>query len=263
MSMRGCSFFEGCAAAAVVVLTLSLGACGPSEEEVKAAARAEEWTAIQQDYDALQQLRSELASAREAAASEEASESETDASAEDAAPSPAEELAAQVTQRADAFNERVVTFINEYAGFQGEEPLPEVKEAIHLKTGEDILLAKEYIEKGGDYAKAVEIMQSAQVVDPDNQELAAELAEAERLRYMDEERFSQVKKGMTEAEVHDVLGQVKLQNIRKYEDRNVTAWFYPREGGAAAAVFFRPSGGVLKVYDANFDAVKSAAERAE
>jgi predicted transcriptional regulator len=79
---------------------------------------------------------------------------------------------------------------------------------------------------------------------------------------MDEERFSKIEKGMTESDVRRELGQVKHQNIRKYEDGKVIAWFYPKAGGAAAAIFFRTKDGELKVYDTNFDAVESAAERA-
>jgi tetratricopeptide (TPR) repeat protein len=254
---------------AAMVVALVMTACGPSEEEVQASARAEEWTALQAEHESVLALRADVQAAQEAAAAA-AAEAEADAdAAEDegeeaeAAPSPVADLEGQLNAKLDAYSERLVSFINEYAGFEGEDPFPEVKEALRLKSYEDIVLAQEYIDRGGDYAKAVEIMQSALAVDPDNQDLSAKLAEAERLRYMDEERFSQVKKGMLEDEVRAALGQVKHQNVRKYDDRNVTAWFYPREGGAAAAVFYRPDKGVLKVYDMNFDAVKSAAERSE
>ena len=64
------------------------------------------------------------------------------------------------------------------------------------------------------------------------------------------------KKGMTEDEVREALGQPNLYNIKEYEDKNVTAWYYPtNEQGAAAAVFFRPRQGTLKVYNTDFDAV--------
>jgi tetratricopeptide (TPR) repeat protein len=248
-------------------------ACGPSEEEAASTARADEWAAIQNDRAALTDLRSQLAAARErtAAAGEAPAAPEGaapatagEAAAEPQSPATAEEqqLQAKVDETTDRFLERLVTFINENAGFQGEEPAPEVAEAIRTKTSEDVLLAREYIERGGDYAKAIDILQSAKVVDPNNQELEAALADAQRFRYMDEERFSRIEKGMTENDVRRELGQVKHQNVRKYEDGKVIAWFYPKEGGAAAAVFFRAKDGQLKVYDTNFEAVESAAERA-
>jgi tetratricopeptide (TPR) repeat protein len=251
-------------------------ACGPSEEEAAKTARADEWAAIQSDRAALTDLRSQLAAARErtvaaggtAAAPPGAAPPAAPAAGDPAAAAPSAETAAEqelqtkVDEGTDRFLERLVTFINENAGFQGEEPPPEVAEAIRTKSAEDLLLAREYIERGGDYAKAIDILESAEVVDPGNPDLEAALAEAQRLRYMDQERFSRIEKGMTESDVRRELGQVKFQNVRKYDGGKVIAWFYPKEGGAAAAIFFRERDGQLKVYDTNFDAVESAAERA-
>ncbi len=75
---------------------------------------------------------------------------------------------------------------------------------------------------------------------------------------MTEERFAQVRKGMTEQDVRAILGQVNLRNIRPYPERKVTAWFYPTaEDGAAAAVWFRMGkNDQLVVYDSKFEAVE-------
>jgi hypothetical protein len=73
---------------------------------------------------------------------------------------------------------------------------------------------------------------------------------------MDQERFARVEKGMTEDDVRAELGQVKQQNVR--EETGQVVWLYPRENGAAAAVFFRAGReGVLAVDDTNFEAVPS------
>ena len=137
-----------------------------------------------------------------------------------------------------------------------------MKAAIEAKSAEDLLLAREHIEGAGDYVKAIDILAAARVIDPDNPELAAAQAEAERMRFVDAESFGRVEKGMTEDEVRAELGQVKPQNVRPSPDGQV-AWLYPREGGAAAAVFFhRGADGSLEVYDTNFEAVPSGAERA-
>ena len=74
---------------------------------------------------------------------------------------------------------------------------------------------------------------------------------------MSEERFMAVEKGMGEVEVRSLLGQANLHNIRKYDDKDVVAWFYPTaEGGEAAAVWFRPDdAGALRVYQIKFQAV--------
>ncbi len=176
-----------------------------------------------------------------------------------------QELETRVGESTDRFLERLVAFINQHAGVRestGEEKsAPELAAAIRMKSSEDLLLAHEYIERGGDYAKAIDILASARTVDPDNQELAAAQAEAERLRYMDEERFSRIEKGMTPDDVRAELGQVKQQNVRNAEAGQVV-WLYPREDGAAAAVFFRARpDGILEVDDTNFEAVASPTER--
>ncbi|HEX2464981.1 MAG TPA: hypothetical protein VHR17_10180 [Thermoanaerobaculia bacterium] len=216
--------------------------CAPRDQEAAAAARAAEWATIERERAALDGLRAELAAARE----------------QDASATP--ELETRVGHSTDRFLERLVAFINQHAG--AREPngtakaAPELAAAIRMKSSEDLLLAREYIERGGDYAKAIDILASAEVVDPDNSELVAARAEAERLRYMDQERFARVEKGMTEDDVRAELGQVKQQNVR--EETGQVVWLYPRENGAAAAVFFRAGReGVLAVDDTNFEAVPS------
>ncbi|MEE2778338.1 MAG: hypothetical protein VYE73_16415 [Acidobacteriota bacterium] len=243
-----------------LVVALVMVGCGASKEEVRTAARAEEYAALQTDHAALGDLRQELAAVEAAAQAEESEETDGEEGA--ATGGQVADLTPRVHKAADEFSTRLVNFINEHAGFEGEEPHLEVAGAITLKSSEDIVMAQEYIVKGGDYGKAIEILASAKIVDPDNAELQAALSSAESMRYMDEERFSQVEKGMSQDEVRSLLGQVKHQNVRKYDDQGITAWFYPKDEGAAAAVFYRERGGELKVYDLDFEAVKTAAERA-
>jgi hypothetical protein len=229
-------------AAAGLLVALAAG-CGPAQEQLEADARAEEWAAIQADAAALAGLRDELATVA-------------------ASPDPAavERRRSEIEESSDRLLRRVVAFLNQYAVRDGGDPA-EVSQAIRLKSAEELILAREYIERGGDYATAIDILERARAVDPDNRELDSALAEAERLRFMDRDRFARVETGMTEAEVRRELGQVKHRNVRRYEANGVVAWYYPREGGAAAAVFFRERGGRLEVYDADFEALKPAAER--
>ena len=122
----------------------------------------------------------------------------------------------------------------------------------------DIELVAEYIVKGGDYRRAIDILQVALQLDPDNAAIQAAVEEARANRYMSEERFAQAKKGMTEEEVRNALGQVNLRNIRQFEERGVVAWFYATaEGGPAAAVWFQADkkSGKLKAYQLKYDAV--------
>jgi len=232
--------------AAVLGVAPFLASCGAGETEAEAAARAAEWASIEQERTTLEVLRGQLAAARE----------------QDAPAMP--ELEARLGHATDRFLERLVAFINRHAGVQeggGEaKAAPELAAAIRMKSSEDLLLAREYVDRGGDYAKAIDILAGARTVDPDNQDLAAAQAEAERLRYMDEERFARIEKGMTADEVRAELGQVKQQNVR-HAEAGQEVWLYPRKNGAAAAVFFRARpDGALEVDDTNFEAVAAPTE---
>ncbi len=66
---------------------------------------------------------------------------------------------------------------------------------MRLKSAEDLLLGREYINRQGDYRTAAEIWQQALAVDPDNVELKQALAEAMAKQYMTPERFAQVQEG--------------------------------------------------------------------
>ena len=141
---------------------------------------------------------------------------------------------------------------------QAGEPLTEIQRAaFDMKAGEDILVAKEYIEKAGNYQKAIDIYTTALLADPESEKLQAAKAEAEAMRYMTEERFAAAKKGMTREEVRAALGTPKPSNVREFE-KGVIGWFYPKEEPrTAAGVYFREKKGVYVVYSADFDAIKA------
>lgn len=83
-------------------------------------------------------------------------------------------------------------------------------------------------------------------------------APAEPPRYVTQEAFEAVKKGMTPDEVRQVLGAPRPANVKNYEDRGAVAWFYPTDDqGRAAAVYFqnRKNDG-QKVYETDFEAVR-------
>ena len=161
------------------------------------------------------------------------------------------------TTLTQGFNERLVAFINANPPVVGEPPTEQQRAAIRMKSDEDMLVASEYIEKGGDYRRAIKIYQDILMADPDNEALKAALASAEDMRFMTKERFATAKKGMTEDEVRAVLGPANLRNVRHFDKENVTAWYYPKdERGAAAAVWFRPEKKGLRVYQTQFDAIR-------
>ena len=254
---------------AAVLLALVVSGCGgggPSEQE---KANEAEWTWLQETRQELATKRQELVDLQEAvaaAAVEEEAEDEAAEEAEGEAAEPVEDPAAQlaaleeeVTALTEEYTSRLVGLLNADPMIEGEPPTERQLALLAMKSDEDIILAQEWIVKGGDYKRAIEIYNTALMFDPDNDKLKAALAEAETNRYMTSERFSQVKKGMSENEVRALLGQANLHNVRKYEDKGVTAWFYPTsETGEAAAVWFQPDKKteVMTVYQVKFEAVK-------
>lgn len=265
----------------IALLTLGLAACGDKAAEEaaqKAAQDAEAWDAVQQAKAALDAKRDELTALEEQlAASEdgedgeaaaestdgEATEGEEGAAEGETTLSPAEQLEAaqkDAQKLSDELTTALTNFINTQEIYEGE-PLTDLqRQAFDLKAGEDILIAKEYIEKAGDYQRAIDIYTNSLLSDPENELLLTAREEAEALRYMTEERFAEVKKDMSEEDVRATLGTPMRQNVREFE-KGVVGWFYPKEEpNTAAAVFFQDKKGEKKVYKTDFEAVKAPTE---
>lgn len=252
------------------------GCAAQTEEEDRAAAQAEAWATLQQAKADLDAKRQELRALRESAESDaaegeaaegEAAPTEGQEAAEGEAgeppPKPVEALQKEVNKMAEEFTGQLAAFINSQEIYEGE-PLTEVQRAaFDMKADEDILVAKEYIEKAGNYQKAIDIYTTALLADPTSEKLMAAKAEAEALRHMTEERFAPVKKGMTRDEVKALLGTPKPTNVREFE-KGVIGWFYPKEEPrTAAGVYFRKRKGEYVVYSADFEAIKADEEEEE
>jgi tetratricopeptide (TPR) repeat protein len=158
------------------------------------------------------------------------------------------------------FDRRLVELINADPPVQGE-PLSERQQAaLRMKTEEDIHLAHTFIDKGGDYQRALDIYRQALAIDPGNTRLKEELARAEARRYVTTEAFARVQGGMDQEAVRKLIGQPNLNNVRAYPDRGVVGWFYPKDAsGAAAAVWFHKEDGRFTVYLTDFDAIRPRA----
>jgi hypothetical protein len=227
---------------AAVALTIACGDSGGGGGSADTASRRQEWTAIEGVKRELDAKRGELAALREQAAAG------ADLTAALATTND------EVTRLSDDLGSRLAAFINADPPVVGETIKPEQLAAIRMKSGEDIAIAKEFIDLGGDYRRAIDIYNSALAVDPDNPALKSALAEAEARRFMTSERFALVRKGMSEGEVIAALGRPLQRNIRDYPEKKVTAWFYPKnETGEAAGVFFTDA---KTVYSTDFDAVR-------
>lgn len=228
---------------AAVAFAFACGEGGSGEGgSLDASARQAEWTAIEAQKKQLDGKREELSALRQQSAAG------TDVGAALAA------VNDQVTQLSDDLGAKLAAYINADPPIVGEPIKPEQLAAIRLKSSEDMAIAKEFIDLGGDYRRAIDIYNQALSIDPDNPALKAALADAEARRFMTVERFAVVKKGMTEGDVVAALGRPLGRNIREYPEKKVSAWFYPKnDAGEAAGVFFNDK---KTVYSTDFDAVK-------
>ncbi len=256
------------------MLTLSLLlsgglACGAGSEDA-AATREAEWQALQAEKAQLNAQRQELAELRtelETTPVEGSEVAENEAEAQEGADAPAArreeleqriaDLEEEIATDSEEFSSRLVTYINSLEIVEGEPLTPEQEAAIRMKSDEDIVVAREWIEKGGDYRRAISIYEAQLALDPDNPELQEALEDAQEMRYMTEERFSRVEDGMSRAEVREAIGPVNLHNVQEYPEEETIAWFYPRENTRTpAAVWFRVNNetGLYEVYKADFEA---------
>jgi hypothetical protein len=258
---------------ALVVVVL-VAACGGGGQSKKDKAKAEEWAWLTEAKQNLDSKRQELADLMAQAEMEAAEVTEevaevVEEGADEIGEAVAEvdlgaqiaELGAEIETQTEEFGNRLVTFLNADPMIEGEAPTESQINALRMKSSEDIILAQEWIVKGGDYKRAIEIVNTAMMFDEGNPELEATLAEFEANRYMSEEKFAAAEKGMGEADIRRVLGQANLHNVREYPDNDVMAWFYPTaEDGSAAAVWFQPNKktGVLEVYQIKFKAIDPA-----
>lgn len=260
----------------LVLAGFGLLACGPQETLDPAAEQAAADLAwLKENKPILDEKRQELRSVRDQIAGREPQAPEGTApegeegTAEEAVPMTPEELEAKANvlqEEVDRLFEQVGARIASYLNNSGIEMdrstgmivgelTPDQQLAIDYKIDEDMVLAQEYIDKGGDYVRAIEIYTATKKLAPDHEALNAAIAEAEALRWMTPDRFSQVKKRMTEDEVRELLGQVNLRNVEEYDDGR-KGWFYKKDNGGAAGVWFkkRDENWVVDVFD--FEAVK-------
>lgn len=233
--------------------------CRPTQDERQEAHQEEVsgagWEWLQETKQTLDERRERLAQLEAAAPQPGQNAQQAAQNAQETARLAQERQA--IDELAREFHRRLVEYINAGASASPGEPLGERQlAALRLKSDEDILLAREHIQRNGDYRRAIEVYESALAADPDNGRLKEELETAKARRYITRERFVQVKEGMTQEEVRRLLGQPNLQDIRPYPERDVVAWFYPKDAsGAAAAVWFK-SGDAGEVYQLDFEAIQ-------
>jgi len=234
---------------------------GPSEQELALQQLTEQLNVIQTDYQALGAARTELETSKATLAELEGIEERkrTDEQKEQlAALGPRIE---ELSQQVDAGYEELQTKLADYLNTAlNEFPQEEsTRQGLRIYAEESIRNAEDTVAKAGDYKKAIDTVETAKgyyeavQLEP-YQGLIDKLSELEQRRYITEERFAMIKRGMTQDEVKETAGVPYHGNVREDPESGVEFWVYPKREGGAAAVYFDKKD---KVYNTNFDAVKT------
>jgi hypothetical protein len=254
-----------------LALAFALGCTGsPAEERELEEARQREWAWLEATQKQLAAKRQEAAALRQQVLNATAPETPAVEGQPPPAGSRAEldakllALETELRAQAVSFGRRLAAYLNKLPAGRNQEQSPLQKQALRMKSDEDIAIAQEWIDKGGDYRRAIEIYETQLSLDPGYDRLEQALARAQQMRYVTAERFAKVTNGMTPAEVLAVLGPVNLHNAHEYPEQRILAWYYPREGAGASGVYFRPDDerDVYVVYQTTFEVQRTEHEAA-
>jgi hypothetical protein len=228
----------------LLLVLLAVGGCGHEEARRRAAAQAATVAALTREKHALDGLRADVAPLRTRVQHAPVGADGAPLYAEDA--TLARDVDARervIAQRSAALEAALVRLVGSFVVRAGEPTPAVLQAAIRLKSGEDLAVAREWIERGGDYRRAIAIYEAQLHADPGYSPLRAALAAATAGQFVDPDRVASVEPGMTRAEVRDLLGPVNLRNVVQRPTEHVEAWFYPRAKGGTAAIYFRYDAG--------------------
>jgi tetratricopeptide (TPR) repeat protein len=112
--------------------------------------------------------------------------------------------------------------------------------AAQVYAAEKIRIGDEYARVLARYDRAIVMYQSALALDPANPQAQEKLRQAQERRFVSMDRFAQVRNGMSEAQVRQILGepQEPWKNQRVHKNRVYSVWIYPKSDGSASAVYF-------------------------
>ncbi len=235
---------------------------GPSEEELKLAELQQQFVLIQEEYAALEEIRADLKdqliAIEELQAIDEGKLTDEQTLLLEEGLLEIEEASAAENEAFEEVTGNLAEFLN--TALNDYPDAPETKQALDMYSIEAILVAEDMVDKAGDYAKAIDHLYAAgslydQVGFDIYPGIDEKIAWLNEWRFITQERFDAVEKGMTKEEVQVVVGVPYYQNIQKDEKRGVETWLYRKADGGAAAIYFKMKND--KVYNKNFEAIKT------
>lgn len=235
---------------------------GPSEEELKLQKFQEDFAAVKGAYESLMNLRTEIDAEKAVLATlGEIPENELSEEQQAELEEITTKLEAQASENETAFEDvqglladLLNTGINDYPDSQ------ETAGALVVYSDEAIIVAIDMVEQSGDYKKAIDHLNSAvgyfeaAGLTPYHP-LAAQIADFDDWRFITQERFDAVTKGMTKEEVEVIAGYVYFRNIQEDPEKGVETWLYKKREGGAAAFYFKTR--TQKLYDWNWEAIST------
>ena len=128
-----------------------------------------------------------------------------------------------------------------------------------LLAREKILLGDEYMSVLSRYDKAIELYREALEYQPDSADAQQRVALAEKRRFVAMSDFANVKQGMKQEVVQQMVGLPREDWIKQVVQNNrvYSVWIYPKADGGASAIYF--DNGV--VYHTNWNAAAPPARQ--
>jgi len=128
--------------------------------------------------------------------------------------------------------------------------------AAKLYAEEKVAVADQYANVLSRYDRAIDLYNAALAVDPSNAVARQHLDDARARRFVSMNAFANVRTGMKEQEVRDLVGFPREDWIRQVVQNNrvYSVWIYPKQDGGASAIYF--DNGL--VYHTNWNAAAPA-----
>ena len=126
------------------------------------------------------------------------------------------------------------------------------RRAAQLLAREKVIMGDQYFGILSRYDRALQEYRTALALDPDNADIRKRIEMAESRRFVPMSTFAQVKNGMKEDDVRQLVGLPREDWIKQVVQNNrvYSVWIYPKEDGGASAIYF--DNGV--VYHTNWNA---------
>jgi len=230
------------------IFLISGFACGPGQRTAGFDA-ALEWASLEQQEADLTVLRAQIAEVRASLARWEQEKRTPGTFKPGELPDKSPEMLkskldtmenVQLKGALTAFWDHLTMFLSRVLNNPKFKGLPESQKALRLYADETLFLARQAVERDGNYGQAQTLLQQALHYEKDDPDLVAEMARVKEFRFITRKRFDALTTGIGMEQAKALCGIPNPAFIRDKREKGhaLTAWFYPREDQGTAALFF-------------------------